>query len=305
MNDKNTTKHTYDYDFDLSSDSAPARVLRMVEPGSKVLEIGAGPGSITKHLSGSHGCTVVALEIDPSAIINLRKLSLKIHSLDLNHSNWSSVVSQEDGFFDYVIAADVLEHVLDPWRVLQEMVSLLRNNGAIILSLPHVGHASVMACLMDEDFEYWNWGLLDRTHIRFFGIKNIQSLINDSGLEIEKAEFVVRTPLMTEFAARWKRMPPDIQSMLERNRYSHVLQVVTTSRVRSEQNSGIDLLSLTPKAPDWKEVEYWTKVMERQTNDRVTDLRSTIMPRAKMKVLQWISLHLSKFGKKNNLKDPR
>lgn len=44
------------------------------------------------------------------------------------------------------------------------------------LSLPHVGHAAIAGCLIDEDFEYRQWGLLDRTHVRFFGIKNVQNL---------------------------------------------------------------------------------------------------------------------------------
>jgi 2-polyprenyl-3-methyl-5-hydroxy-6-metoxy-1,4-benzoquinol methylase len=269
-------KHTYDYEIDLKSDVAPARVLRMVKPGSRVLEIGAGPGSITRHLSGTLGCSVVALELDPSAIEILREFAPKVHSSDLNDPIWSERIRLEDGLFDYVIAADVLEHVYDPWKVLEGMTSLLAENGAVILSLPHVGHASVAACLVDEDFEYWPWGLLDRTHIRFFGIKNMQTLINGAGLVIDQAEFVVRTPLMTEFAARWKRMPPDVQAALQRNRYSHVLQTVTCSRKGPTGRSGLDLMDLTPDPPEQAAVEHWTRVMARQANDRSTDMRGTL-----------------------------
>jgi 2-polyprenyl-3-methyl-5-hydroxy-6-metoxy-1,4-benzoquinol methylase len=268
--------HTYEYDLDLASDLAPARVLRMVTPGSRVLEIGAGPGSITRHLTGKLGCSVVALEIDPAAIEILRGHVSKVHASDLNSAEWPDQIRKEDGLFDYVIAADVLEHVYDPWTVLDKMTSLLRPDGAIILSLPHVGHASVAACLVDEDFEYWPWGLLDRTHVRFFGIKNIQALINGAGLAIERAEFVVRTPEMTEFAARWRRMPKDIQAALQRNRFSHVLQVVTISRRQSQGQSGIDLMTLVPQAPAQDVVDQWVKTMRSQSSGNPVDIRSPL-----------------------------
>lgn len=271
-----TKKHTYEYDVDLESDVAPARVLRMIEPGSRVLEIGAGPGSITRHLVDKLGCSVVALEVDPSAIEILEQYVSRVHAADLNDATWAEQIREQDGLFDYVIAADVLEHVYDPWKVLDGMQSLLNEGGAVVLSLPHVGHASVTACLMDEDFEYWPWGLLDRTHIRFFGVKNVQSLINGAGLAIEQAEFVVRTPLMTEFAARWQRLPAAIKATLQRNRYSHVLQVVTLSRIAKNDAPGLDLMTLNPIPPTQEAVEHWTRVMVRQVNDRTTDLRSTI-----------------------------
>lgn len=269
-------KHTYDYDIDLESDVAPARVLRMIKPGSRVLEIGAGPGSITRHLVHTLGCSVVALEIDQSAIEILREYVPSVYAADLNNPRWADNIRYKEGLFDFVIAADVLEHVYSPWDVLAAAKSLLNPTGAIILSLPHVGHASVAACLVDEDFEYWPWGLLDRTHIRFFGVKNVQALINDTGLAIEKAEFVVRTPAMTEFAARWKRLPADIQSALQRNRFSHVLQVVTLSRATENGQTGLDLLSLTPTPPSQTDVDHWTNVMSRQVNARHTDFRSTL-----------------------------
>lgn len=269
-------KHTYDYDIDLESDVAPARVLRMIKPGSRVLEIGAGPGSITRHLVHTLGCSVVALEIDPSAIEILREYVPSVYAADLNNPRWANTIRDEEGLFDFVIAADVLEHVYNPWDVLAAAKSLLNPTGGIILSLPHVGHASVAACLLDEDFEYWPWGLLDRTHIRFFGIKNVQALINDAGLAIEKAEFVVRTPAMTEFGARWERLPADIQSALQRNRFSHVLQVVTLSRATENGQTGLDLLSLTPTPPSQTDVDHWSSVMSRQVNARHTDVRSTI-----------------------------
>lgn len=272
-------KHTYQYDIDLESDVAPARVIRMVEPGSRVLEIGAGPGSITRHLADTLKCSVVALEVDPSAIEILRGWVSDVYAADLNDANWADPIREKEGLFDYVVAADVLEHVYNPWQVLAAAKSLLKPGGGVILSLPHVGHAAVAACLLDEDFEYWPWGLLDRTHIRFFGVKNVQALINGAGLAIEKAEFVVRTPGMTEFAARWDRMPADVKAALQRNRFSHVLQVVTLSRIAEEGRTGLDLMTLTPTPPGPATVDYWTKVMSRQVNDRFTDTRSTLADR--------------------------
>ena len=269
-------EHPYVYEVDFDSGEASARVLRMIKPGSRVLEIGAGPGSITRHLSGTLACSVVALEIDPSSVEVLQQFAPKVHALDLNDLAWSETILREDGLFDYVIAADVLEHVYDPWKVLAGMTSLLAPKGAVILSLPHVGHASVAACLVDEDFEYWPWGLLDRTHIRFFGIKNMQTLINGAGLVIEQAEFVIRTPLMTEFAARWARLPSDIQAALQRNRYSNVLQTVTCSRLGSAGRAGLDLMAMTPEPPQRAAEKHWTRVMRMQVNDRATDLRSTL-----------------------------
>lgn len=279
-------KHVYEYEVDLESDAAPARVIRMVKPGSKVLEIGAGPGSITRHLIGTLGCDTVALEVDPSAIELLKTYVPRVYASDLNDPKWTEEIRNENGLFDYVIAADVLEHVYNPWQVLEGMTSLLAEGGAVILSLPHVGHASVAACLLDEDFEYWPWGLLDRTHIRFFGVKNVQSLINGAGLAIEDAQFVVRTPEMTEFASRWKRMPADVQAALQKNRYSHVLQVVTCSRKATNGKEGIDLMTLTPQAPDADTVKYWTEAMAYQVNDRETDLRSPMdAPTARTKAV--------------------
>lgn len=270
------TKLVYDYEVDLASDVAPARVIRMVPRGARVLEIGAGPGSITRHLVGTLGCDVVALEVDPAATAILRTFVPRVFERDLNRQGWSDEIAAGCGKFDVVIAADVLEHVYNPWSVLEEMKGLLAPGGSVILSLPHVGHAAVAACLVDEDFEYWPWGLLDRTHIRFFGVKNVQALVNGAGLAIEEAQFVVRTPAMTEFAQRWERIPRDIRAALQRNRFSHVLQVVTRSRVAQAGETGIDLMTQTPAPPDQATVEHWTRVMARQRNDRHTDLRSPL-----------------------------
>lgn len=269
-------KLVYDYAVDLESDTAPAIVIRMIKPGSRVLEIGAGPGSITRHLVETLGCDVTALEIDPDSLEKLKTYTPNAYQMDLNDPVWSERIRTEQGTFDFVIAADVLEHVYDPWRVLDQMKSLLAPQGSVVLSLPHVGHASVVACLLDEDFEYWPWGLLDKTHIRFFGIKNVQSLINEAGLKIADAEFVVRTPAMTEFTERWERIPKDIRDSIQRNRYSHVLQVVTRSVPADEGETGIDLMSLEPAPPPQQTVEHWTRVMKKQKNDRKTDLRSPI-----------------------------
>ncbi len=235
--------HVYDYVVDLNGDSAPARVIRLVEPNSKVLEIGAGPGSITRHLSGGKQCDVVALEVDESAIRKLKSHARRIVASDLNVANWAEQLAEEAPF-DYVIAADVLEHVLNPLAVLKGMKSLLGPKGSVILSLPHVGHHAIIACLMDEDFGYRDWGLLDKTHIRFFCIKNIEKLYADAGLAIAEAQFVVRHPAETEFAEQWQKLSPELQQALRANPYGHVYQVVSRAMASNNVATPVKLMEM-------------------------------------------------------------
>lgn len=268
------TRHTYDYEIDLESDVAPARVIRMVTPGSRVLEIGAGPGSITRHLVHTLGCSTVALEVESSALEKLQQVGCKVYALDLNEPDWAKTLLEKEGQFDFVIAADVLEHLYDPWAVLGGMKSLLNNRGSIILSLPHAGHASVVACLMDEDFDYQPWGLLDKTHIRFFGVKNIERLYQAQGLEIEAAEFVVRTPEMTEFARRWSRLPATTRRELLKNRFSTVYQVVSRAIPRERLSNGISLFDVEIPPPDETSRAFWTQQMSSLRLQSAEDTRS-------------------------------
>ncbi len=274
MNNKVT--HVYEYKVDLQSDTAPARVIRMVNPRSRVLEIGAGPGSITKELINSLKCDVVALEVEQTSIDKLRKFCKKVYPLDLNDANWVAALKSKEAPFDYVIAADVLEHVYDPWQVLGGMKELLSEQGSLIVSLPHVSHAGLLGSLMDEDMAYRPWGLLDRTHIRFFGVKNVQALFASQDMAIEDAQFVVRTPAMTEFSHTWKGLPEDVQAALQRNRFSHVYQIITRAVPASRSQNSLDLLQLPIIPPNIDATTYWTETMASLPPDSSRDPRPTI-----------------------------
>jgi 2-polyprenyl-3-methyl-5-hydroxy-6-metoxy-1,4-benzoquinol methylase len=222
MNDK---RHNYEYAVDTASQTAPANVVRLIGTGKRVLEIGCGPGSITKILFEQNGCQVTGLELDPAAIKKVKPYCVQVMQADLNSNDWPHLLDEIEKF-DVVLAADVLEHLYDPWTALKRMVPLMNAQGCIVISLPHVGHAAVMSCLMHGDFEYRDWGLLDRTHIRFFGLKNIEALFAQANLKIIEARYVTKPPSETEFAAGWAALAPSVQDALMSTKHANVYQVV-------------------------------------------------------------------------------
>jgi len=243
------TRHTYEYGVELDGDTAPARVIRMVGHDKQVLEIGAGPGSITRHLQGEGRCNVTAMEVDEEAIKILTPFCEKIYTVDLNDSSWSEILPAEQKF-DVVVAADVLEHLYNPWSTLKSMAGLLNADGYIVISLPHVGHSAIAACLLDEDFDYRDWGLLDRTHIRFFGLKNMQSLFNEAGLSIVDAQFVITAPENSEFSERWNNLSDDVQKCLASNPVGQVYQVVIKAVPQGRAKKEVNLMEMPiVKAP--------------------------------------------------------
>ena len=222
-------------------------VLAMVPPGARVLELGAGPGSITRRLRAERDSRVTAVELESSFLPHLAPHCERVIQANLNETAWVGEVGAER--FDALVAADVLEHLNRPQDLLRACESLLAPEGSVVISLPHIGHAVIHACLMDEDFEYRDAGLLDSTHIRFFGLKNMQALVEGAGFKVVDAGFVSRAPEDTEYADRWRRAPDDLKAAVLRNPHATVYQCVLRAVRATAPGDALDLMGLAGHAP--------------------------------------------------------
>lgn len=212
------------YHYKPKAHTAVAKAVAMVGSGRRVLELGSGPGSMTRLLHQNQ-CRVTALERDPEAVRIVAQYCERVLLCNLDDANWPTLLPASEKF-DVVVATDVLEHLVDPWHALQQLHALLTEQGSVVVSLPHVGHNAVVAGLLHGEFNYQSRGLLDKTHLRFFGIKDVQRLFDDTGYKIVDADFIIRTPAQTEFASAWRKLSSAMRMALERNRYGNIYQIL-------------------------------------------------------------------------------
>src|SRR5205085_124080 len=87
--------------------------------------------------------------------------------------------------FDAMIFGDVLEHLLDPVRLLRMLLPALADDGVLVLSIPNVKHWTVLYPLLVKDrWTYEDAGLLDRTHVHLFTGATAAEMLSGLGLEI-------------------------------------------------------------------------------------------------------------------------
>lgn len=251
------------YDYKVVNDSAPDEVIKMVGSKKLVLELGCGPGSIARHLKANN-CAVTGVELDEAAISVARQHCENVLKLDLNDLDWHEKLP-EINRFDTIVAADVLEHLVNPWETLAKVGQLMNPEGCLVVSLPHAGHASVIACFLSSDVAYHSWGLLDKTHIRFFGLKNIQELLEGAGFKILEAKFVVVRPERTELANIWDSLPKTQQDAILESQTSQIYQVVLKAIPINGPGNGINLLNLpvgtTRNLSSWERISHDTHVV--------------------------------------------
>jgi 2-polyprenyl-3-methyl-5-hydroxy-6-metoxy-1,4-benzoquinol methylase len=150
----------------------PARATR-------ILEIGCGEGGFARTLRAARPGSkleIVGVEAHESA----GRIAASV--LDrLIVGNAEEVELEYEDYFDCVVFADVLEHLVDPWRMVRRAGMFLRNEGTIVASIPNVQHWEVLANLLRGRWEYAQYGIMDRTHLRFFTRRSIRDLFVSSG----------------------------------------------------------------------------------------------------------------------------
>ena len=172
----------YDSPINLLDDNSISLIIKQIEPKSKVLEFGPAAGRMTKYLSQELCCDVFIVEIDTEAYnvaINFAK-----DGINTNIEDYIWCRKFADHKFDYIIFADVLEHLLDPKEALIRSKGFLKEGGRIITSIPNIAHNSVIVGLLNNKFSYTDTGILDSTHLRFFTYYSLQQLFDDCDLMI-------------------------------------------------------------------------------------------------------------------------
>lgn len=222
----------YSYSVDLESETTAIKVLRLIGENKRVLELGSAVGSMTQLMKEMNHCTVVAMELDPDMAKMAepyceRMVIGNVESMDLD------AAFGEDRF-DVIVAADILEHLYDPWACLGKVRKFLKPGGYLVVSVPNVAHNALLAQLLSGRFPYQEKGLLDRTHLRFFTRQNLEDMLLSSGYLPARWERNQVDEGATEFGLEWKNAPANLRASLAGNPDGQTYQFIVQAYPSTE-----------------------------------------------------------------------
>jgi methionine biosynthesis protein MetW len=173
-----TNPSRYSGERKLDPDEVPGIVARMIPVGSRVLDVGCGAGVLARVLADECHAHFVGVEPDSFRAEEAAERGLEVHFGYL-----TAELIRDLGSFDIVLFADVLEHLPNPQSVLLLAREALKPRGSLIVSVPNVAHWSVRLSLVRGKFEYWSFGIMDATHLRWFTADGIRSLLTSAGFK--------------------------------------------------------------------------------------------------------------------------
>lgn len=160
-----------------------APLLEMVEqPPRRVLELGCAAGMFGAKLKEKFpGTHVTGVEAGHAAAHKAatrldRVIRSRLEELDF------LVEGLQPGEFDLVIAADILEHLVNPWEFLVRLRPYLGPSGVLLSSMPNVRNLNlVMDLVVNGRWRYAERGILDVTHVRFFTLEEMRLMFVETG----------------------------------------------------------------------------------------------------------------------------
>ena len=161
-------------------------LLNQIRRGSKVLEFGAASGRMTELLAGEYGCVVYIVEYEDEAFHLAMQYAADGMCSDIEAFQWKKWAGSR---FDHILFVDVLEHLRDPKKVLQETGDLLKDDGSVLISIPNICHNDILIKMYYNRFDYTDVGLLDDTHIHFFSEHTLNSFVEETGYVITAKQY--------------------------------------------------------------------------------------------------------------------
>lgn len=151
----------------------------------RVLDIGCGGGEVGCALKKRGVEFVSGVEINHEAAIYAREKLDEVIEGDIEKIE----LPFRERYFNCIVLADILEHLRDPWTLIDKLKRYLTDEGLVICSIPNIGHYIIIKNLLFHKWDYTKEGIMDKTHLRFFTFKSIKDMFTECGFEIVHLEF--------------------------------------------------------------------------------------------------------------------
>jgi len=176
------------------------------ERARRVLDLGCSTGWLAAALKERGPVEVVGIEREPEYAAVARERCDRVVVGDVQQ------IPPDLGRFDCLVAADVLEHLVDPWSALEGYARLLEPGCRAVISLPNANHWTTYAALARGSWPRRPEGIHDATHLRWFTLRDAIALCEGAGLRVEHVEkrpwLLWRGTRLDRHAGRLARLAP-------------------------------------------------------------------------------------------------
>ena len=179
-------------------------VVSRLTAGATVLDVGCGEGHVGGRLVGA-GLCVDGLEPDPGRAEAARAHLPFVLTADLDGAVTAGLPNAP---YDAILFMDVLEHFVDPVAALRTTQQLLTTDGRVFALVPNSANWRFRVKILRGDWRYADWGLFDRTHLRFFDTTTTLEMFADAGMSVERVWHL--TPSTRPLERRACRVRPSL-----------------------------------------------------------------------------------------------
>ena len=180
----------------------------LVTPHSTVLDLGCGSGALGQHLAETRSCTSDGVTLSEAEAVHARPHYRRVVVDNLETCDLTALFAGQR--YDFIVCADVLEHLSRPEQVLNACRALLAPGGRLLISVPNAAYSGLLAELMQGEFRYREEGLLDRTHLRFFTRRSLTRFLAEQGWVLNSLDTVRRELPESEFQVPFDSLPPAV-----------------------------------------------------------------------------------------------
>jgi len=218
-----------------------AIICRMIaNRGCRVLDLGCACGDLGVVLKSAVAAEMFGVEYNAESAKIARDSGsyVVVKSIDIEQLRAVDVPAWQ-GYFDYVVCADVLEHLRNPTAALAEVVQFLKPGGSLIASIPNVSNINVKAQLLQNRFNYTPSGILDETHLRWFTRHSIGEMLADVRLKVLQSAFTLADQAYWMEYDPWQRLSPYERGMIGSDWDSMVCQYVFRSELALDYDGNL------------------------------------------------------------------
>lgn len=150
-----------------------------------ILEVGCASGQLgSRYKEFNASCNYIGIEMVPDVAKKAESHLDRVITGNAEQLSNKRLAIQDESL-DCVVYGDVLEHLIDPWKMVEQHAALVKKGGYMVTCIPNIRHWSVINKLLHGKWEYREDGIMDKTHLRFFTLDSIYKMFEGAGFKVQ------------------------------------------------------------------------------------------------------------------------